>query len=86
MTEFHNGNFTKDRFERFYIIRTKKAMWSLPKHFYNKKWKYVLYGDFIYSSYAEGKKTVADIIGAADTKAELLLQCALRGIEVDAEE
>jgi len=81
-SEFHN-NINKESFERFYIVRSKDAVWSLPKHFYTSKVKYILYGDLIYHSYAEGKKTVPDVVGAADTKSELLMQCALRGIEVD---
>lgn len=82
MTEF-NDHANLSAYAKFFLQKINSTIWTL-EHFYSRKARWGLVGAFECDDYfsKEGYHYCYDIVAGADTKAELLMHCALRGIEI----
>lgn len=82
MTEF-NSNVNLTHYKKFFIEKINNVIYTLNQfHFRKARWGLVgaLKVNDYYSKH--GYHYCYDIVAGADTKSELLLHCALRGIEI----
>ena len=77
-----NDSIDVSHYERLEIERLNRSIWTIDE-FRHKKARWHLVGYLQVNDYysREGFHFCYDSVAGADTKAELLLQCALRGIE-----
>lgn len=82
MTEF-NDHANLSAYAKFFLQKINSTIWTL-EHFYSRKARWGLVGALECDDYfsKEGYHYCYDIVAGADTKAELLMHCALRGIEI----
>ena len=82
MTEF-NDHAIFSAYAKFFLQKINSTIWTL-EHFHSRKARWGLVGALEYDDYfsEQGHRYCYDIVAGADTKAELLMHCALRGIEI----